>query len=117
MNKAQAKRYVYRLLAGMVEEHYLGGLGGKKPILVYDLPFQEDFEGRRLSKDDYDRVWEAFDDITEPFSEKGWTSYWNLVKDRSKGWVQVLREVPKVNGKPGTKWKGYKDWCKRQGRG
>lgn len=109
MNKAEAKRFVKRLIAGYIEELYNGmGKRGKPDPLVYDLECETECEGRRLSKADEDRVGIEMDAILERLYDDGWTSPEDIRAGKLK--------LAKPDGKPGSKWKQYAAWQKRQGR-
>ena len=110
MNKSQAKKFAYRWLDGLVEQH----LSAKKSVpvdpMVYDNWFVEDLEGRRLSKEDEEKVWDAIADIVSPFAEKG--RGFDLGKASAKDFVE---KMAKATGKPGKKYGKYKDYRKRIG--
>lgn len=106
MNKAEARKYAKRIIAGYIEELF----HSSKDPLVYDEEFPEEVQGRRMSKADRERVEDAVIEISEKFNEQGWTPL-EVLQDFRRPFVPH-----KVDGKPGSKWKKYEDWRKRQGR-
>ena len=120
MNKTDAKKFAYRLVAGFIEELYQAKGGDP---LVYDEYFQNwsgakgapDFAGRRLSKEDKRRVEVALNDLYVEINRKGWAECEAYLSD----WGYHERcafKWPRPAGKPGARWSKYKAWLKRQGR-
>jgi hypothetical protein len=101
MNKKDARRYAKRLIVGYIEE--LCYARKSDPLVYDDMCDDRAAEGRRLSEEDRDRVLGEVYAIYNTFSDHGWPS-------------DMLRAFYKPDGKPGAKWKKYKDWLKRQGR-
>ena len=108
MNKAEARQYAYRFIAGCVEEFYNNR--PKRP-LCYDEPCMEGLEGRRLSDKDKQRVDLAIQAIHDHLDDRGWKVYEDAVKD-----LRWEKFAPKADGKPGAKWKGWADFREMQCR-
>lgn len=98
MNKKEAKQYAKRYLHGVIEQITTGIPIPKEP-LVYDCYCKEEAKGRRLSPKNSERVWMAI---------------YQIQQNLARGSCSVNSEA-KPDGKPGAKWKGYKDLRKRQG--
>jgi hypothetical protein len=119
MNKADAKKFAQRLVAGFIWELFQAD---KSDPLVYDEYFQDwsgikgapDFAGRRLSKADRERVEKAMDNIYTELDDKGWADYHKYLESDYR--EQCAHRWPKPSGKPGNRWSQYKGWLKRQGR-
>lgn len=105
MNKSEAKKYAKRLLAGYIEEMFHSR---SRDPLVYDEEFEEKLRGLRLSKADRDRVCDEMICIQDRLNDDGWQSPEDIIIN---GW-----KAAKPNGKPGSRWKKYSQWQKRQGR-
>lgn len=134
MNKRQAKQYAYRLVRGLLEDHVTAGsrppylLRVDGNFLVYDELTDKAVEGRRLSPEDSDRVTAALEQLAELLGKQdGWKDI-QRVRDqnaaardprtRPRFSPVVDKPLPyaKADGKPGPKWKGYKEWLRKQGR-
>jgi hypothetical protein len=118
MNKQQAKQYVRRLVYGYIEEHF--NVRGGHP-LVYDEHCEEPLRGRRLSGKDCDRVIEAMEDLQDLMHKGDGDREFNEALDKRIECSRLARDkhpIPWVqaDGKPGSRWKGYEQWAKRQGR-
>jgi hypothetical protein len=114
MNKQQAKQYVRRLVYGYIEEHF--NVRGGHP-LVYDEHCEEPLRGRRLSGKDCDRVIEAMEDLQDLMHKGDGDREFSEALDKrlaTRPFGPILWVKP--DGKPGSRWKGYEQWAKRQGR-
>lgn len=119
MNKADAKKFACRLVAGFLEELYVNS----KDPLVYDEYFQDlgrkigtpdAVEGRRLSKVDEERVLAAMEALLTSINEKGWSD-WDAYVEMGH-FERRKMKWPRPAGKPRARWSKYTAWQKRQGR-
>lgn len=119
MNKQQARQYVHRLVVGLLEESF--SIEGRSPFrlkakhpLVYDELCVPELSGRRLSPADHERITVAMGVLCEQLEKHEGRD--ELAADLDKR--APFDPIPwvKANGKPGSKWKGYEAWLKKQGR-
>jgi hypothetical protein len=99
MNMADARKYASRFMCGLIEQQLGRGKTIPRDPFVYDFAFGE-HAGKRMSRDDKDRVEEALMELQAKFDTSG------KPKPTSS---------PAVDGKPGARWKSYRDQRKRQG--